>query len=302
MPEEQNIEQSLEDGKCERPEEVNENISLQETIEQSEPQIEKSEIPKSEIENMEVHHHPDLHHRKKHWKEYFLEFLMIFLAVTMGFFAESLREHLVNNEKEKNYMESMIKDLKKDTASGNGALAFQAVIIKKIDSALSIPVEKLSDISTQDTFYHHFVYFYSWVITFTRYDNTITQLKNAGGFSVIRKKAVIDSISDLNILYEGFLINSNFYLQRWQRLDEFAMQMIVLPEGSGYIQDSIYTGYPHHAEMFTRYDRPLLQQLYSFIRFEKSDLEVTMYFEMQYRDKAARLIELIKREYHLKDE
>ena len=33
-------------------------------------------------ENMEVHHHPDLKHKKKHWTEYFLEFLMIFLAVT----------------------------------------------------------------------------------------------------------------------------------------------------------------------------------------------------------------------------
>jgi nitrogen-specific signal transduction histidine kinase len=31
---------------------------------------------------MEVHHHLDLHHRKKQWKEYLLEFLMLFLAVT----------------------------------------------------------------------------------------------------------------------------------------------------------------------------------------------------------------------------
>ena len=42
-------------------------------------------ILKQETENMEVHHHPDLHHKPKKWKEYFLEFLMIFLAVTMGF-------------------------------------------------------------------------------------------------------------------------------------------------------------------------------------------------------------------------
>ncbi len=31
---------------------------------------------------MEVYHHPDLHHKKKNFKEYFFEFLMIFLAVT----------------------------------------------------------------------------------------------------------------------------------------------------------------------------------------------------------------------------
>jgi hypothetical protein len=40
--------------------------------------------------NMEVHHHPDLHHEKKKWKEYFLEFLMIFLAVTLGFIGKEV--------------------------------------------------------------------------------------------------------------------------------------------------------------------------------------------------------------------
>jgi len=43
---------------------------------------------------MEVHHHPDLHHKKKNFKEYFLEFLMIFLAVTMAFIGENMREQL----------------------------------------------------------------------------------------------------------------------------------------------------------------------------------------------------------------
>jgi hypothetical protein len=43
---------------------------------------------------MEVHHHPQLEHKPKPWKEYFLEYIMIVLAVTTGFFAESLREHI----------------------------------------------------------------------------------------------------------------------------------------------------------------------------------------------------------------
>lgn len=47
---------------------------------------------------MEVHHHPDLHHKTKKWKEYFLEFLMIFLAVTMGFIAENIREHFTETK------------------------------------------------------------------------------------------------------------------------------------------------------------------------------------------------------------
>jgi hypothetical protein len=46
--------------------------------------------PKQETEIMEVHHHPHL--EKKNFKEYLLEGLMIFVAVTMGFFAEGIRE------------------------------------------------------------------------------------------------------------------------------------------------------------------------------------------------------------------
>ena len=44
---------------------------------------------------MEVHHHP--HVEKKNFKEYFLEFLMIFLAVTMGFIAENVRERITEH-------------------------------------------------------------------------------------------------------------------------------------------------------------------------------------------------------------
>src|SRR5689334_16022453 len=62
---------------------------------------------------MEVHHHP--HPAKKSFKEYFLEFLMIFLAVTLGFFAEGLREHIGESAKEKQYMSTMFEELKYDT-------------------------------------------------------------------------------------------------------------------------------------------------------------------------------------------
>ena len=49
---------------------------------------------KLQTDKMEVHHHPKV--EKKGFKEYFLEFLMIFLAATMGFFAENLREYFKN--------------------------------------------------------------------------------------------------------------------------------------------------------------------------------------------------------------
>ena len=80
---------------------------------------------------MEVHHHS--HHPKK-WKEYVTEFIMLFAAVTLGFFAENKREEMVENHREKQYMQSLYEDLKKDTSMLNTLEAYDNLQIKKIDT------------------------------------------------------------------------------------------------------------------------------------------------------------------------
>jgi hypothetical protein len=81
---------------------------------------------------MEVHHHP--HVEKKSFKEYFLEFVMIFLAVTMGFFAESLREHINDNQKREQYIQSLVEDLETDTARMEDIILFDEGKINAIKS------------------------------------------------------------------------------------------------------------------------------------------------------------------------
>ena len=63
---------------------------------------------------MEVHHHPRT--EKKRFKEYLLEFIMIFFAVTMCFFAETIRENVTEHRRAKEFAESMLQDLREDTA------------------------------------------------------------------------------------------------------------------------------------------------------------------------------------------
>ncbi len=91
--------------------------SYRDDIPNSESNKSEIEHSKSEIKTMEVHHHPEI--EKKGFKEYLLEGLMIFIAVMMGFFAESLREHIDNNEKGHEYVQSLLIDLKADTAKIN---------------------------------------------------------------------------------------------------------------------------------------------------------------------------------------
>jgi hypothetical protein len=80
------------------------------------------------------------------------------------------------------------------------------------------------------------------------------------------------------------------------------MQLISLPEIPLNYADPSYNKYLPHKEILLRYDRSSLEQLYSFIRFEKADIEIIEYWEEQYRNKAIGLIGLIQKEYHLENE
>ena len=64
---------------------------------------------------MEVHHHPHVLNHPKPWKEYLIEGLMIFVAVTLGYGAENIREHYINKHKGIISVQNLYKDLKDDS-------------------------------------------------------------------------------------------------------------------------------------------------------------------------------------------
>jgi hypothetical protein len=272
------------------PEDVNENTSQEQAIEQS----------KTQSENMEVHHHPDLHHKKKHFKEYFLEFLMIFLAVTMGFFAESLREHLGNKEKETKYIIGLVRDLKLDTVSATSMINSENDLLLHMKSALQIQTEQLHDINIQDTFYYHFLHFFIYDLEFQRNDNTLVQIKNEGGFNIIQKQGVTDSIIALSNYYDFLKANNEFYHNDFLRVEDFTSRLIKVP-----ILASDANGYPvlpnimRDTEVFTQYDKLLLEQLYSLIKIEKIELESVPKVNQEYKMRATRLLKFLQKEYHL---
>ena len=79
------------------------------------PVTEKDTItPNQETENMEVHKHPHHATHTKKWGEYLLEFIMLFLAVFLGFIAENIREHVVENDRVKEYAISLVQDLQNE--------------------------------------------------------------------------------------------------------------------------------------------------------------------------------------------
>ena len=144
---------------------------------------------------MEVHHHshtvPMAIGRKK-WTHYFWEFLMLFLAVTLGFFVENQREHFVEHRREKQYVRSFLGDLKSDLVQLDSLVKQRMKRKKDIDSLSSI-------LSTPDPdVYAKQIYYFSRPLTiayqFFRNERTIHQLKNGGNLRLIRKEDVSDAI------------------------------------------------------------------------------------------------------------
>ena len=158
-----------------------------------------------EIENMEVHHHPDLHQNKKNFKEYFLEFLMIFLAVTMGFFAENVRENITDHAKAKEYAQSLYDDLKEDTSFLNVIINYKSWRGLKIDSLISILSSEDVQKNAKLIYYYHSIM--DGNLPFHSNDVTIQQLRNSGGLRYFKNPQLYTAITKY---YKGI----NFYIDR----------------------------------------------------------------------------------------
>jgi hypothetical protein len=95
---------------------------------------------------MEVHHHAGDHHGPKKFKDYFLEFLMIFLAVTMGFLAENFREFISDKNHVAELAGQLKEDLRHDTASVGKLIEFELIQIRRTDSLYQMLIQPASKI------------------------------------------------------------------------------------------------------------------------------------------------------------
>jgi len=169
------------------------------------------DIPQSEIKKelttensplttkMEVHHHPNLHHEKKPWKEYLLEGLMIFLAVMMGFFAENLREHISDNNREKEFAKALYTELSIDSATA--AEKFQLRQSREGDMDYLYNYFKDSSLTALPRqFYPAFAKFYIVnIYTFEPKDGILSQLRNSGSLRYFKSVPLQKLLGDLSV-------------------------------------------------------------------------------------------------------
>ncbi|MFZ1798508.1 MAG: hypothetical protein WAU24_01495 [Chitinophagaceae bacterium] len=234
----------------------------------------------------------------KKWKDYFLQFLMIFLGVTLGFFSSNIRDKIINDGKEEHYISNLIHDLKLDTLNAASIQNDQLKLLAEMDSALKITPEEIKNIPQQDSFFRHFLVFYINAFNFRQNDNTLIQLRNAGGYSLIRKPGVLDSIIALENFYEEVKKNDQFYYDNFIKVQDFSNRLMKMPfVGTSANGTSVYPDLSVPVEVFTQYDKVLIEQLYNLIRNEQTQLVYYKYLIDIYKTRATGLMTFLQAKY-----
>jgi hypothetical protein len=158
-----------------------------------------------------------IHNPKKKPKDYFFDFFMLFLAVTLGFFVNNLNENISERQREKQYMASLINDLKIDTAQIQEIHSSVKSLIVGIDSLMYILENRDQKNFTNNIYYYSFKYLNSATF-FTSSDRTISQLKSAGGLRLIQKKGESDNIVQYYSSAENVEYNMEYCLKEFYKI------------------------------------------------------------------------------------
>ena len=251
---------------------------------------------------MEVHHHS--HTSRKKWTHYFWEFLMLFLAVFCGFMAENQREHFVEHQREKKFMQTLYEDLKQDTSDLINDTAWWGFAITRIDT-IRMEIEKPEIERNLVLMYYRAGGMRSYN-SFAYHDRTIQQLKNGGNFRLVRNKAIADSLND----YDAYILTG---------LKDQEAQSNAIYQQVNFIQDKIFNSKYFHlisGQPISNLDDAFrndpkvfglslasktdLMQYYNHLEyFRRMSVYRTRSMKTLCR-KAVTLLKLLEEEYHLK--
>lgn len=246
---------------------------------------------------MEVHTHT--HTARKKWTHYLWEFLMLFLAVFCGFLAENFREHQVEHQREKKFIKNLVEDLKQDTAAFTQTNNSFAQILETDDSLIILL--NSPDIKNYGSAVYYMGRLSSRSSHLALHDATIQQLKNSGGFRLIRNEEVSSSIMEyynklvfINYLQEVELMESEDY--RKLAIDVF--HPIVFNSTVSPLDNSINR--PAGNPALLTYDRQTLLRLSGMVSYHRNSKFALSKAQSDMKKAAVELITLIEKEYHLK--
>ena len=129
---------------------------------------------------MEVHTHS--HTPRKKWTHYFWEFLMLFLAVVCGFFAEYQLEHKIEKDRARQFLQSMLVDVRTNIKNLDSLLMQDRIIIANHDQLVNW---LLQDSATIDRGAFARKMGAVWIRNFLVRKETYEQMKSSGSLRYV---------------------------------------------------------------------------------------------------------------------
>ncbi len=244
---------------------------------------------------MEVHAHS--HTARKKWTHYFWEFIMLFLAVFCGFLAENQREHMIEHKREKQFVTSLVNDLKLDIAWLDTVEYSALSRIQHIDSALSaLPAQDQASMPLEAYLYLKKA---EIQIMFFPNNGTITQLKSSGGMRLIRKRNAVDSMENYDRLMRRLEVRRAITNEATHDFTEAMKKTVSGHDLLRTLYDSTFFGKKPLAQAIrlnSQYLNELINQCISLRVRCGSDIKAYAFT----RQSALGLMNFLKKEYHLK--
>ena len=206
---------------------------------------------------------------KKKWYVYFIDFIMLFVAVTLGFLAENVRDQQTDKNREISYLKNVHEDLLVDINKFELVISSNNLRLLMLDS-LHMEINKASpDLPSL----YYYIRNLALRTTFESSHLGLDQIKASGGFRLIQNAKIIAGIQD----YERRL-NSAMKLEeiRERTLEQARFKMAVVFDAGTLYQmtknQSMFKGEktvrfkrPAYAAPFVVGDRETFNELINFI-------------------------------------
>ena len=213
---------------------------------------------------MEVHHHS--HHPKK-WKEYITEFLMLFLAVSLGFMAENIREHQIEKHREIAYLKNVHEDLKLDLINIDNVLNSNTIRLQAMDTLFTIINN--NTITNEDVYYY--IRNLALRATFESSHVGLDQIKSAGGLRMVKNPEIISGIQEYERALDALDKLENV---RERTLEQARFKMAVVFEPSisyemlvGQGQGIMRFNRPNKADAILQNNKQAVKELLNLVTF-----------------------------------
>ena len=247
---------------------------------------------------METHAH-HLHKAPgKHFWHYFFEFFMLFLAVFCGFLVENFREHQLEKERGKQYIESFFNDLKTDTITFSNLMAYNNEKIEALNGMFECYDAILKEwkstsclvIILRNSGGNHGINFSN---------GTMQQLKNAGGFRLLNKDDR-DSVISYDKATQAYLNFQTTALQQSQddvrstasMLKDFIANKFLFKGSAGADSSSI------EIPLLFSHDKVLLNKYFNDLFRYRAMTQSQQKSVTALKEQAIRFIKYFKNKYH----